>query len=173
MGRHFIPAMVMAMNLAMNILLFLPWMAAGLPTSVELEDKTPSWVEICGSTFLFSEDKKTWNDAKGNCELYGGHLAQINGHVMNYCLLEYSHAQALPADWYWHSGNDILAEGVYRQFDESLIDFAPLWNDNGQSAPNGGKGENCLMVRLSEDAHAGRWADEPCTVALYYICQRD
>merc|ERR1719228_1213108 len=155
----------MAVHLAMIVLFLLPWMAAGLPTSVELEDKTPSWVEICGSTFLFSEDQKTWNDAKGNCELYGGHLAQINDYETNYCLLEYSHAETLPANYYWHSGNDLIGEGVYRQFDESLITFAPLWYSG---EPQGGKGQNCLLVRLSDDGNAGKWWDDPCTTTHFY-----
>ena len=32
-------------------------------------------------------------DAFGECELYGGHLAQISSMSINYCLLNYGHAQ--------------------------------------------------------------------------------
>ena len=117
------------------------------------------------------------NDAYGECELYGGHLAQVYfylGFVIillikdwlsshnclkinqfqidslpeNFCLLDYAHTavrnkkrkiftaslleplsihktlnfdkqlsnlQGLPADWYWHSSNDIESEGFSYQ----------------------------------------------------------
>ena len=38
-----------------------------------------TWVEVCGNQYLLSTDKATWPQAKSNCELFGGYLAQING----------------------------------------------------------------------------------------------
>merc|ERR1711962_627426 len=156
---------------AFLIFCLLPLMAAELSTyNKDKGWKTPHWVDICGSTFLFSEDTKTWSDAAGECDLYGGHLAQISAHETNYCLLKYSHSAALPEAWYWHSGNDILDEGVYLQFDESMITHAPLWLPG---YPQGATASNCLDVALSKTKGAGMWADEPCTTSLHYICQKD
>merc|ERR1712107_800319 len=88
-------------------------LASSTPLSREL---TPSWAEACNGSYLFSEDKKTWNDAYGECELYGSHLVQIDGLAENFCLLKYAHAEGLSGAgdsyWYWHSANDIMAEGV-------------------------------------------------------------
>merc|ERR1711936_356523 len=56
-----------------------------------LKDQTPSWVNICGGTYLFSEDLKSWDDAYGQCELYDAHLWQIDNLAENFCLLDYSH----------------------------------------------------------------------------------
>merc|ERR1712004_810458 len=53
--------------------------------------KTPSWVNICGGTYLFSEDLQSWDDAYGQCELYDAHLWQIDNLAENFCLLDYSH----------------------------------------------------------------------------------
>merc|ERR1712107_337538 len=86
-------------------------LASSTPLSREL---TPPWVEACNGSYLFSEDKKTWNDAYGECELYGSHLVQIDGLAENFCLLKYAHAEGLPADRYWHSANDNMAEAYLR-----------------------------------------------------------
>ena len=37
---------------------------------------------------------------------------------------------------------------------------------------DGGKGENCAIVDLTEGTGAGKWADQPCTSVNYYICER-
>ena len=68
-----------------------------------------TWDEICGNQYLLSTDKATWAQAKSNCELFGGYLAQINGVIENNCLLEYGRHGDM-----WHSGNDRTTEGVYR-----------------------------------------------------------
>merc|ERR1712002_902098 len=63
--------------------------------------KSPHWVVVCGGSYLFSE---------------------------NYCLLDYAQSQSLGDDtWWWHSGNDIEREGVYRQADRELILWTPIW----------------------------------------------
>merc|ERR1712098_380543 len=116
--------------------------------------KSPHWVVVCGGSYLFSEDKKSWNDASDICELFGGHLAQ-----------------SLEEDWWWHSGNDIEREGVYRQADRELILWTPFWFGGLGWGPDGGTAENCLEVHLSGDKYAGKWADTSCTNERYYICE--
>merc|ERR1711971_1356057 len=140
--------------------------ASSLPLS---QEETPSWVNICSSEYLFSETKTTWNDAYGECELYGGHLAQIDGLPENFCLLDYAHTAGLAASWYWHSSNDIESEGVWKQYDGGLISWSPWWIDNN---PAGGKTKNCGDVHLAEDEFAGRWGSATCSDAHYYICER-
>merc|ERR1711962_135977 len=145
-------------------------------SAVPIQDRavTPHWRKICNTSLLFSEDKKTWEDAQGNCELYGGSLVQIRSMEMNYCILDYAETKALPGDWYWHSGNDIDKEGVYRYnrapLARDLILSSPIaWNTG---RPNGGRSQNCLLVNLSSNEYAGQWADQPCTDAWRYVCQR-
>merc|ERR1712142_1354391 len=121
---------------------------------------TPHWVVVCGGSHLFSEDKKSWNEAGDICELFGGHLAQIDNLAENYCLLDYAQSQSLEGVW-WHSGNDIEREGVYRQADRGLILWTPFWASwpNAVTEPDGGTAANCLCVHLSGDYHAGKWGD--------------
>merc|ERR1711962_992548 len=116
------------MGTAMNFLkpiLATPLIVALASSTPLTRELTPSWMEACNGTYLFSEDKKTWSDAYGECELYGGHLLQIDGLAENFCLLKYAHAEA-PVDWYWHSANDIMAE-VWEQYDGQMILWTPWW----------------------------------------------
>merc|ERR1712041_33263 len=137
---------------------------------------TPHWEAICNTSLLFSEDRKSWDDATGLCELFGGNLVEIRSMELNYCILRHAHHKGLPVDWYWHSGNDIDDEGVYRYnragdfppLPGDLITWSPIWVDG---EPNGPK-ENCLLVHLGSDTHAGKFGNDPCTTLRHYICQR-
>merc|ERR1711936_164873 len=139
------------------------------------QGNSPHWVDVCGGSYLFSEELKTWNDASDMCLLFGSHLLQIDNMAENYCLLEYVQSQGIQSSdeiqvW-WHSGNDIEYEGVYRQADGELILWiGPLWA--GPDDPNQGTKANCLGVHLLGDDRAGKWYDEPCTAPHPYICER-
>merc|ERR1719481_646854 len=144
---------------------------------------TPHWEQICNTSLLFSQDTKSWYDANGFCELFGGNLVEIRSMEINYCILRHAHHKGLPADWYWHSGNDIDDEGVYRYnragdfppLPGDLITWSPIWVDwagSNNDEPNGGQVENCLLVSLSTDNNAGKWLTHTCTVSHRYVCQR-
>merc|ERR1719341_2724102 len=134
-------------------------------------EKSPHWVDICGGSYLFSEDTKSWSDAVDQCELYFSHLVQIDSMAENFCLLDYAHAQDVPSVLgYWHSGNDIESEGVYRQGDGELLAWQPLWYNGVE--PSGGTAQNCLGVHLATDANSGKWWDDPCNNVFNYICER-
>merc|ERR1711908_87841 len=151
----------------MLLILSLLASASSLPLS---QEQTPSWVNICSSEYLFSETKISWNDAYGECELYGGHLAQIDSLPENFCLLDYAHTAGLPNGLYWHSSNDIESEGVWRQYDGGLISWTPWWNSK-YNDPEGGNAANCGVVFLYDNSDAGKWGDDACLLhANYYIC---
>merc|ERR1711953_395434 len=144
------------------------WFSLFLPLS---QEETPSWVNICNSTYLFSEgESKSWNEASDECRLYGAHIAEIDSLAENFCLLDYAHTAGLNA-WYWHGANDIKSEGVWRQNDGRLLSWSPWWNA-GYNEPNGGKAENCGIVNLTEDELAGRWYDHACYLQYWYICEQ-
>merc|ERR1711962_1875805 len=144
--------------------------------AAKLQDRavTPHWEAVCNTSLLFSEDKKNWEDAWGECELYGGNLVQIRSMELNYCILRHAHTKGLPADGYWHSGNDIDDEGVYRYnragdfppLAGDLILCSPIW---GSGRPDSGESQNCLVVILTRNQYAGQWNDAPCTIPLRYV----
>merc|ERR1712025_301733 len=161
----------LACNLDMMFLTLLVLLSSQLFAICDQDQvKSPHWVAVCGGSYLFSEDKKSWNEAGDICELYGGHLAQIDNLAENYCLLDYAQSQSLEDEWWWHSGNDIEREGVYRQADRELILWTPFWLGRGNSdtEPNEGTAANCLMVCLFGNYWAGKWADNSCTNEHYY-----
>merc|ERR1711962_354181 len=135
------------------------------------------WEEVCNTTLFFSEDSKSWDDAKGFCEQIGGNLVEIRSMFMNYCILHHVYHKGLPEAGYWHSGNDIDDEGVYRYnraadfslHPGDLILWTPLWVNN---EPDGGRGQNCLYVSLTSNSWAGKWWNAGCTADHPYICQR-
>merc|ERR1719431_1774717 len=94
------------------------------------QNDTPHWVSVCDGSYLFSEDTKNWYDANGNCVLYGSQLFQIDNMAENYCLLDYAQSQGMNVDYWWHSGNDIEREGVYRQADGQPILWTHIWYAN-------------------------------------------
>jgi hypothetical protein len=57
-----------------------------------------------------------------------------------------------------------------------LIGWTPYWYENTANQygdPNGGTGENCLLVDLSVGYSAGKWADQSCDdTGRRYICER-
>merc|ERR1711973_382115 len=105
------------------------WSLLFASASSQHQERTPAWVNICGGTYLFSEDRKTWDGAIGECELYESHLVQIDSFAENVCLLDYAHtADVGHISGAWHSANDHMSEGVWRQYDGTLLSWAPMWS---------------------------------------------
>merc|ERR1712079_85957 len=123
----------LSIEVAMQILVAFSFFIAFISAQPLDQERTPEWVPACNGTYLFSEDKKTWNDAYGECELYGSHILQ-----------------GLTADMYWHSANDNMSEGIWRQYDGGLILWSPWWYDN---EPNGSTGSNCAVIGLRTDVY--------------------
>merc|ERR1719228_764984 len=109
---------------------FLLSAAAAVPVNVQDGAVTPHWTSACGTTLLFSEDKKSWDSARGTCELFGGHLVDITSLQMNSCILSHWHQNRLTPYSYWHGGNDIKEEGVWR-YVWRYNKYAGKWSDFG------------------------------------------
>merc|ERR1712002_586838 len=128
-----------------------------IPVVNQDQGTTPHWVAVCNSNYLFSEERTSWYDAAHNCNLYGGHLLQIDDMAEDFCLLEF--AQGKNTDWWWYSANDIQNEGVFRQADGNYIQWEPTWRSGH---PDGGRNENCVLVKMDMSDQAGNWEDWPC-----------
>merc|ERR1712110_690138 len=134
-------------------ILFLLASTSSVPLS---QEHTPSWVKICNGTYLFSEDTKSWNDAYGECELYGGHIAQIDGLA---CLTMHTKRDFL-----------VVCTGTAQMIScqkgfGGNTTRSPWWS---VQQPAGSKEQNCGRIFLSEDHFAGQWATDPCTTAYHY-----
>merc|ERR1739842_211375 len=127
------------------------------------QDNSSQWVNVCGGSYLFSEIKENWNDARDRCLLCGSHLLQG---------LHPAPSPNQSVGW-WHSGNDKEREGVYRQADGEPILWMPYWH--GTDEPNGGVVENCLGLYMGVSPvspgasyGAGKWFDAPCSAVKAY-----
>merc|ERR1712080_668008 len=162
-------------TITMLLVVILPAVISGV--NLQESGLIPYWEEVCNTSLLFSQDWKSWEDARRECQLFGGDLVEIRSMDMNYCILRHAQHKGYAAEWYWHSANDIDDEGVYRYnmagdfppLPGDLILWSPLWYG---SDPNGGTSQNCLLVALSKDGNAGKWSNDPCSVAYRYVCQR-
>merc|ERR1719158_133070 len=137
---------------------------------IQNKTRTPHWENVCNTSLFFSDDKKNWNDAQEFCDFIGGNLVDIRSQEMNYCILRHAHHSKVPEDIYWHSANDIVDEGVYH-FGRTgdLILWSPMWYPPD---PNAGRAGNCIMFWLTNNKFAGLWADDICSAAYRYVCQR-
>ena len=67
----------------------------------------PSWHLIqceAGHKYLFSDEVRSWQDARDECELYGGWLLSIGSQREQNCLVRYAHSSGLHTGWFWHDG---------------------------------------------------------------------
>merc|ERR1712029_921473 len=98
-------------NICVFVLLFL--VSHG---SAEVDDATlPQWQDLeCekGHKYLFSEEARPWQDAKEECELYGGWLVDIRSQAEANCLMRYGTSLG-DCHSYWTDGNDIGHTGVW------------------------------------------------------------
>jgi len=76
----------------------------------------PEWKDLgCqpGHQYLFSDVTHNWEDSRGECELYGGWLVQINDRKEYNCLIAHGVKEDFNA-WFWTDGNDMDNTGVWR-----------------------------------------------------------
>ena len=67
----------------------------------------PAWQDLnceAGHRYLFSEVKMTWEEARAECQLYGGWLVDLRSRREQNCLIRYAQAAGVTEDWYWHDG---------------------------------------------------------------------
>ena len=72
-----------------------------------IAEKSPRWENLeceAGHKYLFSEVMMTWEDARVECELYGGWLVDINSLQEHNCLLRHGNSQGYDT-WYHIDGN--------------------------------------------------------------------
>ena len=66
-----------------------------------------------------------WEDSRGECELYGGWLVQINDLKEYNCLLRFGVKEGMSA-WFWTDGNDLENTWVWTHaYDNSDVIFFP------------------------------------------------
>ena len=75
---------------------------------ISLTAGVPQWLDLeCedGHKYLFSEITMSWEEARGECALYGGWLVDLRTREEQNCILRGARAAEVIEGWYWHDGN--------------------------------------------------------------------
>ena len=82
----------------------------------QIVEKAPHWEDLeceAGHKYLFSEVKMNWEDARVECELYGGWLVDINSLQEQNCLMRHGNSQGYNV-WYHTDGKLLINMFDYR-----------------------------------------------------------
>ncbi|XP_065146744.1 CD209 antigen-like protein C [Paramisgurnus dabryanus] len=116
------------------------------------------WIKYPCSIYLISSEKKSWTDSRSYCREKGADLIIINNKE------EHDFVQKISGTEYiWIGLSDSDEEGRWKWVDGSTLTTS-FWRSG---EPNGGKTENCALIRSSG------WADFPCSNAYNYICEKN
>jgi len=131
-----------------------------------------TWDELDGHAYLACDPgtSVSWDQARLACDALGYHLVQIETDAENTWVKDLAGGSG---DW-WIGLSDSATEGTFLWLDGS--EACASGKNNGPpychwrgSRPNGGTGENCIMMEAGRGS--GEWNDVPCGFILPYICE--
>uniref|UniRef100_A0A8C0FK84 C-type lectin domain-containing protein n=1 Tax=Bubo bubo TaxID=30461 RepID=A0A8C0FK84_BUBBB len=106
------------------------------------------WTYFGNSCYFYSKMASSWENAQSFCSLLGSQLLEVD-----------SPEEKVRGDRF---GGDEEVEGTWKRADGTILSREnSSWHRN---EPNGGRQENCAVVR--ED---GEWYDYPCTSKLSWV----
>merc|ERR1712241_1647013 len=116
--------------------------------------KAPHWQELeceAGHKYLFSDQTRSWQDAREECELYAGWLVNIGSLEEQNCLLRYGKSQGYDA-WYW---TDAYFDDTWtwtHALDNSEVSwFSPKWTCSSGTDNGGSWGRDYIMMAVSSN----------------------
>merc|ERR550532_666127 len=140
----------------------------------------PGWEDLqCeeGHKYLFSDTSHTWQDAREECELYGGWLLSINSLQEQNCLVRFAKTSGLHHGWFWHDATDRDTESVYvhASHGSDLTWIPHLWRCSKTSG-TGVDIYDFVLLGLhgdvsQDDYMTGAWCTRPETSNYYFICE--
>ena len=113
-----------------------------------------------GRRYRYYNNTRTFNNASGDCETDGAHIAVIDDEDEN------DYVDSLSSENLWLGATDSADEGVW-----ITVTGAPLTYTNWRGGePNDyGIGEDCIELYNSD----GTWNDEGCSDSLRFVCECD
>lgn len=123
--------------------------------------------------------RKNFNNAKADCNRYGGHLAMVNTWEVN-ARVRAELVWGTPS--FWVGASESSPENEYRWLKDSTVVGANNFTNWRSGEPNNAKGvdEECMMVGYSPSTSQtsfeigltdNRWYDVPCCIELPYVCE--
>merc|ERR1712126_642539 len=118
-----------------------------------------------GHKYLFSSNAMTWSESVAECALYGGWLLDINSIQEQNCIVRNIRNHGTTT-WYFHDGNDLENEGVYRHKRHGAEMAYVHWNwrdTEEQTIIPRGDNYDVLAIGGFTDHRSGAWKDFPTT----------
>ena len=169
-------------------------------------DPDAPWVQLgCGTAqqqYLFSDEKHTWDEARSECESYGGWLVAVETQAEYNCLLRYGNSQGYNS-WFWTdgmfqqapAGHDSSTPTVCSEALNSLIncfclahtDEHEIWvhaSNNADvtwfspkwtchaDANFHAGGGDAFIIHMGERRLSGSYCDTDKTTRRNYICEK-
>merc|ERR1739836_354885 len=137
----------------------------------------PEWQNLnceAGHKYFFSDETRHWQDARDECELYGGWLLSIDSQQEQNCLVRFAHSSGLHAGWFWHDANDAADEGIliHARDNSDLTWVNHLFSCGGEDYMyHRGLDYYILGLGGENDRHTGAWCDVDATYSAYFICE--
>ena len=163
-----------------------------------IAERSPHWENLeceAGHKYLFSEVMMTWEDARVECELFGGWLVDINNLREHNCLLRHGNSLGFNTK-FWTDGNftdflcfyvtfrfvahDSESKGVWvhASTGEDLTWINPKWDccsSSWEYVCHGSRDNNTSVFVLGvwdNKKSNGAWCDEPIILNVNnYICK--
>merc|ERR1712062_386517 len=150
----------------MNMLLGLIFVSFLLIKTEASNGTVPHWKDLecqTGHKYLFSDIERNWEDSRGECELYGGWLVQINELKEYNCLMRHGLKEETK-EWYWTDGNDVANSGVWTHaLDGTEVSFFParVRCNCAAGADCSNEGDAYLLNISDLLQYRGNYCDEP------------
>merc|ERR1712227_338504 len=148
-----------------------------LSTVVTLASSTPQWQDLnceAGHKYLFSEVEMTWEEARGECELYGGWLVDLKSRKEQNCILRYAQTAGVTETWYWHDVNNVETPGIFKHAkDDTEVEWMADWSCNKDSnlVFRGNEYVKLGIWFKTYPMVTGFWCDGSATERQHYICE--
>ena len=116
--------------------------------------------------YLWSTDKKNWNDAEDFCLKEGGHLASATSKATSVFFWEEMKRKGIRN--LWVGGNDIEKEGTWKwKWPTACYPWKfTFW---AKREPNNKGDEDCMEMWVG---NKGRWNDKKCSAKGNFICSQ-
>ncbi|KAK3100720.1 hypothetical protein FSP39_024244 [Pinctada imbricata] len=125
----------------------------------------PNWREYKGSCYLLLTDRRSWGDARAECQKQGADLVTINSQPeqdLIYSVISNGGGRDV-----WIGLNDMREENLFEWARGNRVRYTN-WNVNQPRQPSNIE-QDCVMI----NPQTGGWQDENCDTKHQYVCQAD
>ena len=130
------------------------------------------WIGNGKSCYKLFTTRKTWENAKEECEKWNARLVKVESSEEN----DFIKTEVLPTDKnesYWIGLSDSHNESDWMWTDETQLDLDGYKNWGRNQPNNRNNNKHCVVIRINESdpVHNGKWYDRQCLGRKEHICE--